>query len=348
MPDNGMRHFCTYFDRHYLARGLALHASLTRHCPAFTLWVLCMDRITYDILSRLRRPGLEPIAIEELEAYDRPLAAVKTDRRPVEYYFTCTPALPVFLFETRAGIDLLTYIDADLFFFESPQPIFDEIGAASVAIIEHRFPAHLRDFERYGIYNVGWVSFRRDEAGQECVRWWRERCIEWCYDRYEDSRFADQKYLDDWPRRFRNVVSLQHLGANVAPWNVMQYRVESVKGRVFIDGTPLIFYHFHGFRRRNRWLYDTYLAAYGAVAGRVLRTRVYRRYARALVAATTEVERREGITLVEARPRYLPTPRPAVTPVFARLQPLVDRCAPAFELLTALWRGQCLLAPQWR
>lgn len=347
MRDSATRYFCTYFDRHYLSRGLALHSSLTRHCPAFKLWVLCMDADTYDILSRMKLPGLEPIALGELEASDRPLATVKPQRERLAYYFTCTPSLPVFLLERRPEIDLLTYLDADLFFFDSPEPLFEEIGPASIAIIEHRFPPHLRDWERYGIYNVGWVSFRRDAAGQECLRWWRERCLEWCHDRCEDGRFADQKYLDDWPRRFRNVVSLRHPGANVAPWNVMQYRVESIEGRVHIDGTPLIFYHFHGFRRRSRRLYDTNLAAYRAVAGRTLRTRVYRRYAGALATAAAEVERREGITLVEGQPRY-PDETLRIQPAWPLLQPLMNRCAPGFGLLKALWLGHYVIAPYQR
>jgi hypothetical protein len=299
-----MRYFCTYFDRHYLSRGLALHASLTLHCAAFKLWVLCLDQATFDTLSRMQLPGLEPIAVDELEAYDQRLAAVRPDRSPVEYYFTCTPSLPIFLFDRRPDVDLLTYLDADLFFFASPEPVFEEIGSASIAIIEHRFPHHLRHFERYGIYNVGWVSFRRDATGQECLRWWRERCIEWCYDRCEDGRFADQKYLDDWPRRFPNVVSLKHDGANLAPWNVMRYRVETAGGRLLVDGTPVIFFHFHGFRRLTRWLCDTNLGIYGATATRLIRRRVYRPYVAALASAVAAVERCTGKRLVDTRQRY--------------------------------------------
>ena len=93
-----MRYFCTYFDRQYLSRGLALHASLVRHCPAFTLWALCLDGDTYDMMIRLRRPGLEPIALEELEAYDRPLAAVKPQQ------------LLVLWEDTRSGRRQLRYV----------------------------------------------------------------------------------------------------------------------------------------------------------------------------------------------------------------------------------------------
>ena len=36
-------------------------------------------------------------------------------------------------------INLITYLDADLLFYSSFEPIFNEIGNSSIAIIEHRF-----------------------------------------------------------------------------------------------------------------------------------------------------------------------------------------------------------------
>jgi hypothetical protein len=72
---------------------------------------------------------------------------------------------------------------------------------------------------RFGIYNVGWVSVRRCEEGIKALRWWRERCIEWCHDFVDGDRFADQRYLDRLPGLFPHVHVIQHLGANLAPWN---------------------------------------------------------------------------------------------------------------------------------
>src|SRR5207244_8164736 len=91
---------------------------------------------------------------------------------------------------------------------------------------------------------VGWVSFRRDAHALACLHWWRERCLEWCYDRYEDGRFADQKYLDDWPSRFQRVAVLQHKGANLAPWNLANYTIRANGDRVLVDEAPPILSHF--------------------------------------------------------------------------------------------------------
>ena len=116
-------------------------------------------------------------------------------------------------------------MDADLFFFADPQPILDEVGDDSIGLIEHRFPENLADLEKYGRFNVGWMTFRNDPIAVSCLQIWREQCIEWCYDRLESGRFAEQKYLDEWPARFPRTRIIQHRGANVAPWNLERFEI---------------------------------------------------------------------------------------------------------------------------
>ena len=123
-----MRYYCTYFDRHYLSRGLALFESLQRHETApFTLFVVCMDEITRAVLAELALPGMRLIPLHEIERRDEALLATRRSRSLVEYYWTMTPTIILRVLERHREIDLLTYLDADLFFFAPPQPIFEEL-----------------------------------------------------------------------------------------------------------------------------------------------------------------------------------------------------------------------------
>lgn len=279
-----MYYFCTYFDQFYLPRGLALYHSLKQHCPAFKLWALCMDKESHATMVRLNLPDINIVPLEDLEQHDHELLQSKQTRNLLEYYFTCTPALPRYILDRWSEVDLITYLDSDLFFYANPQPIFEEMGQNSVAIIAHRYPEYLRkEMEIYGIYNVGWVSFRRDEHGLTCLNWWRDRCLEWCYDRYENGRHGDQKYLDVWPDMFPKVAVLQHKGANLAPWNLMNYRYQMSENQVYVDDQPLIFFHFTRFKQMRDWLYDTHTARFRARAPRIVRQHIYAPYIRTLI-----------------------------------------------------------------
>jgi hypothetical protein len=210
--------------------------------------------------------------MEEFERDDAPLQEAKTNRKIVEFYFTCTPSLPLYVMKVCPEVEMVTYLDSDLFFFDSPKSVFDEIANHSIAIIEHKLAPNLVErCAAFGKYNVGWVSFRRDENGLACLRWWRERCLEWCHDYVDGDRFADQKYLEKWPGLFPNLVELKHKGANTAPYNLGNYHVCQDGGRVWIDEDPLVVFHFHGFNQVGACLYDPNLASHGIPVTRTLR-----------------------------------------------------------------------------
>ncbi len=274
-----MYHFCTYFDQHYLARGLALYDSLQKHVEQFRLYVLCFDNETYAFLSKLNEPGLIPISLDKFEEGDIALLLAKRNRSQIEYYFTCTPSLALYVLDNFPAIDIVTYIDADLFFFANPAPIYDELGEQSILIIGHRFPEQRKYQEKLvGVYNVGYLSFRNDLSGRKCLTWWRERCIEWCYDRLEDGKFGDQKYLDDWSTRFERVVVLQQKGAGIAPWNVSNYDIQVCRGLVQIDSDSLIFYHFHNLKIINLFMFDLGTDHWAAKQAKIIREELYAPY----------------------------------------------------------------------
>lgn len=277
-----MYHFCTYFDHRYLPRGLALHESLSRHCPTFRLWILCLDDISHSVLQRMELPSVSLIDLRELEGKDAGLLHAKGNRTPIDYYFTLTPCLPLHILRECSEVDLITYLDADLFFFSDPAPLLSEMQSRSIGVIPHRFPETLIHLEVFGKFNVGWVSFRRDAQGIACLEWWRMKCLEWCHDRIEDGRFADQKYLDEWPDLFDRLVTLKHKGANLAPWNVGNYTLTGSGNEILVDRDPLIFYHFHLLQTIHPWLYYPTLDSYQTKLRPILLRRIYQPYLRTL------------------------------------------------------------------
>ncbi len=241
------RIYCTYFDRNYLIKGLALISSLIRHeAMPFTLYVVCLDEITRVILDRLNITNVITVPLHEIEYGDIQLAIARSDRLLMEYYWTMTPTIILRLLDRVPKGDVLTYLDADLFFYSSPEPIFSEFAENSILIHKHRFTPSLQWMDKHGIFNVGLLCFRNDGLARIALKWWRDRCNEWCYARIEDGKFGDQLYLNDWPQRFDGVHVLEHIGAGVGPWNHEQYYYSiDANKRPHVDSLPLVFYHFH-------------------------------------------------------------------------------------------------------
>ena len=139
------RVYCTYFDHNYLSRGLALYHSLLRHAPGARLWVLCLSEECHRILTTLELPHIVPVRLSDFEKTDPEVAATRAGRSEIEYYFTCSPAWMLFVRERETGAEWVTYLDGDLFFFESPEAIYRELEASAVAIIPHRYPPSFQD-----------------------------------------------------------------------------------------------------------------------------------------------------------------------------------------------------------
>lgn len=278
-----MQHFCTYFDSNYLPRGLALYFSFRQHVPGAMLHILCLDELCYQTLDGMNLASVRLIPLATLEQSDTELAQTCENRSRIEYYFTCTPCLPLYILEHDPSIDMITYIDADMFFYSDPTPVFDSTGDASVVLTAHNYAPTNSGFLAYGYHNVGWLSFRRTEQGMACLRWWRERCLEWCYDYVDGERFADQKYLDSMPAMFEGVVTLMHNGVNAAPWNIGNYRVSLQNNMVYLGNDPLVIYHFHGFKQKNSWLFDSNLAKFSTGLPRIAHERIYVAYLKTIL-----------------------------------------------------------------
>ncbi|PMD88242.1 glycosyl transferase, partial [Siphonobacter sp. BAB-5405] len=190
-------------------------------------------------------------------------------------------------------LEACTYLDADLLFFSDPGVLIGEMGKASVLITEHRYSSEYDQSAFCGIYCVQFMTFKRTPAGLRVLGWWEKACLEWCYCRFEDGKFGDQKYLDDWTTRFEGVHVLKHLGGGIAPWNSTQYNYFESNKQVWLQDSsilsPLVFYHFHDFRycqyETFRLTNEDYRLKKGVIA------LVYKPYLRALQTAAQRIER---------------------------------------------------------
>lgn len=299
-----MQYYCTLFNSVYLSRGLAMYRSLERHARDFHLYIFAFDDDCYEILQRLKLRHATAIRLSDFE--NEALLAVKPTRTPGEYCWTCTSSTIWHCLHTYSP-DHCTYIDADLLFFSDPKVLLQEMGNDAVMITGHRYSPQHDQSASSGIYCVQFVTFKNNPEGLTALDWWRKECIKWCYRKFEDGKFGDQKYLDDWTERFRGVHVLQHHGGGVAPWNNLEYSYEQKGGEVRImhhnSAYPLVFYHYHDFRycKNNviRLTSPQYKIKKEAVQ------LIYKPYQRALMDAENEIRRLGNAVVFHEKPDSL-------------------------------------------
>lgn len=200
-----------------------------------------MDETVLEAVAKINESTLKAIPLADVEEMDPRLLEIKPSRSRGEYCWTLTSFTYQAVFAKDPSASRVTYIDADLYFFGPASNLLKEMdeSGSDVLITEHAYAPEYRQEERAGIYCVQFLPVRANASGLEVIKWWQDRCIEWCYARFEDGKFGDQKYLDDWPQRWSGRVSvLQNKALTLAPWNVNH----------LCQGEPTGIYHFHGLR----------------------------------------------------------------------------------------------------
>ena len=193
-----MRHFTTVCDSKYLSQGLALYNSLMKVNPDFTLYWGCMDEKTFDVVGEL--PNVKPSNTWKI--FNTNGFSHK------EYCWSLASRYTDFVLK-QFGMPDITYLDADLYFYQDYEYIYKEIGNKSVGLVEHRLPA----YKTVGKYNVGFVYFKNDIAGIDCLHRWRE-LVSNKDNKYfkEYGQCGDQKYLELFEQWHPNDIHIINCG----------------------------------------------------------------------------------------------------------------------------------------
>lgn len=258
--------FCTLFDSNYLDKGLVLYDSMCEHMTEFKLYVFAFDNKCYEILKAEGKRDLIPIRLSSMEKAYPCLLEAKKDRTTVEYNWTCSSWTIKYVLE-QCNEQICTYIDADMSFFSSPHPVFQNMRKknCSIIIVPHRF--HSDEFEKNegpktGYYCVEFNTFVADKNGLAALNWWADQCCKWCHYIVPslDQWYGDQKYLNEFPKRFKGVYVCDHYGVGLGPWNDNRMEQKNDAGTIILIDKqskkeyPLVIYHFAGVRFLNNHL----------------------------------------------------------------------------------------------
>lgn len=237
-----MMYFCTLFDSNYISKGIALYLSLEKHTEDFLLYVMAMDRKCEEMLNGMNFKHMAVECIEDIES--GALLEAKQNRSRAEYCWTCGSVATEHFFRTKQ-LPEITYLDSDLMFFCSPVCVEKELKDANASV---GLAPHFINNTMFGVYCVQYVYFKRDKDGEECLNWWKNECLKWCYSKLEDGKYGDQKYLDYMEDMFGHVHAIENRGVGIANWNQEQYKYDASNYTLKHEGKvwPIVFFHYNG------------------------------------------------------------------------------------------------------
>ena len=271
--------YVTHCDGNYITRVISLEDSLRKNGDFRNLYIIAHDQATRVQIESLNLKFSRVIELSELEQQYPELRIAKMNRSRIEYIFCLTPFVISYA-HFISGSSMVTYLDADLYFFKSPELVMEGFSDdANVSIIEHGFHPKFLHLSEYGTFNVVWMAFRMQEDGNSTLDWWKSACIESTSTSVSEKVYADQKYLNEFSSQFNETQVNMKQGLNIAPWNIEIYLEKNTSEIEALSN--LVFFHFSGLRIYGK-IVVLGLSGYSFTPSRQVKRKIFKPYAKSL------------------------------------------------------------------
>ncbi len=250
--------YCTITSKYYLPRALCLFNSFIPFLRNKFFAFFCTDFEGADILKSLKLKNAMIFNPDDFETSF--LKKIKNNRNLSEYSWTCKSIIINYAMNLDIEADWFIYLDSDMMVFSDPDNILLNKLDYNSIITPHNFAN--KKFFKYeknvGIYNAGYIAFKKNKEGEKILQWWKEQCIKACNSTVSDVSYGDQKYLNYLPELFKGVYKSINEGLNIAPWNIENYKITKCNDKIYLDEKELLIFHFQGIEIYGYNIYDLY------------------------------------------------------------------------------------------
>ncbi|MGU3417780.1 glycosyltransferase [Methylobacterium sp. D54C] len=237
----------TIVSRNYLSSARVLARTFKQSHPEVDFFVyICDSKEGVAATDDFRIIGLDEVAIPNASYFF-------SQYNVMEANTAVKPFVLEYLLQDR-GYDKVAYLDPDIQIFQPMDEVWSALDESFIVLTPHlrrpfqddRTPTELQILQS-GTYNLGFVALSRGHEATRFVRWWQDRLYRECIVDIPRGLFVDQKWVDLIPGYFRNVHILHSPTYNVAYWNLHEREIILRDGTYYIEGRPLVFFHFSGY-----------------------------------------------------------------------------------------------------
>ena len=255
-----MRNYYSIADTKYLPNLICLIDSINEKFEGdYNIHILALDETVSSFLSSKKRfknvtiydlkdvnNDFDIYAVRFLQPSNEAISNANSSGKDAGFVQFCWALAPCFgewlINRIRSSI---TYIDADIIFYNDITCFFDSLEKFSIGFVSHRIPYVYSS----GEYNVGIVHFSFDGPGISAIRRWKSFLTEQqnsyslCF-----GTCGDQKYLEAIKLIYHDdVVVIDEKFGHLAPWNVTFH--EYLNNKIIWKAVEqeLVYFHFAHF-----------------------------------------------------------------------------------------------------
>jgi len=152
--------------------------------------------------------------------------------------------------------DQVFFFDPDIMFFGSLKCIYEKLTTHDFLLSPHLNsvqwdPSENIHMQRFGFFNLGFFALNKSDISISILDWWWKQCQSHCFDEPHYGMFTDQKWMSLAPFYFPEIGVVNNSELNVAWWNLKERVLTHKDDKFYVNGTPLMFFHFSSFGDRN-------------------------------------------------------------------------------------------------
>lgn len=264
---------CTIIYRNYLSHARILANSFHQQVPNGRFYLLVIDGLPRK--ARLE-PNIRVINIDELKIRTFYEMVFKYD---VTELSTAVKPTLLMLLLNQFGEKHVAYFDPDILIMRPLNRLSELLQTNDIVLTPHLLtPIPLdglkpseQDIMLAGAYNLGFIGISNAPTTHEFLDWWAERLSHACRIDHANALFVDQRWIDLVPGYFPRTAILRDPAYNVAYWNLHERRLSRRGKDFYVNGGPLVFFHFSGFNPDEPQKLSRHQTRFAVNRGSVLR-----------------------------------------------------------------------------
>ncbi len=242
----------TVCSANHLAYAKTMADSFVQYNQGYSVFICLIDKIKGRFEAEFFSPHTI-IEVKDIGIHD--FTGMSEKYTIIELNCAVKPFMASYLFQ-KHNPEILFYFDSDVCFYHSIAPIEALLSEHSLLLTPHILTPYSddanpkeRDLLRSGIYNAGFLALRNSVTANNFLNWWANRLRTQCYYNFAEGMGVDQNWLNLVTLFFKGTGIVQHMGANVAYWNLHERNLTRKEGKWVINATwPLIFFHISGYK----------------------------------------------------------------------------------------------------